>query len=151
MLQAATEVLLKYRLYLEHWSLVLEKLDLARVNKNKQMTRELFDEGDFVSCGPKETVLRLRNIVGVSISQEEEDQMLSLANSRNALQHYGLTDTEGSIEVDTAEVLDFLIRFLDNELLPTMRENSERQPICGRRTTQSSSLAVAATAVPRSR
>ncbi|WP_406067723.1 hypothetical protein OG372_04090 [Streptomyces sp. NBC_01020] len=121
-LQAATEVLLKYRLALEHWSLVVEKLDLAKTSKGKQITQERFDRGDFLSCSPGETVLRLQNIVGVSISAEEESAIRSLAKSRNALQHYGLTDTEGTIESRAAEVLDFLIRFLDEELLPELAE-----------------------------
>lgn len=121
-LQAATEVLLKYRLSLEHWTLVLEKLDLAKTSKNKQITRERFDSGDFLSCSPGETVMRLQNIVGVSIGAEEEEAIRSLAKSRNALQHYGLTDTEGTIEARTAEVLDFLIRFLDENLLPELQE-----------------------------
>ncbi|MFJ7947371.1 hypothetical protein ACIQ6K_27525 [Streptomyces sp. NPDC096354] len=125
-LQAATEVLLKYRLYLEHWTLVLQNLDLTRMNKNKKMTRALFDRGDFVSCTPQETVERLRHVLGLRISDEEQDQILALAKSRNALQHYGLTDSEGTIEARTAEVLDFLIRFLDEVLLPKMREDSER-------------------------
>ncbi|NUL02550.1 hypothetical protein HRW07_04675 [Streptomyces lunaelactis] len=126
-LQAATEVLLKYRLYREHWTLVLQNLDLTRMNKNKKMTRALFDGGDFVSCTPEETVLRLRNIVGLSISEEEQKQILSLAKSRNALQHYGLTDSEGSVEARTAEVLDFLIRFLDEELLPRLDEQERER------------------------
>ncbi|MFF2864092.1 hypothetical protein ACFVSX_29950 [Streptomyces rubiginosohelvolus] len=126
-LQAATEVLLKYRLSLEHWTLVLEKLDLAKTNKNKQITRERFDTGDFLSCSPGETVLRLQNIVGVSIGTEEEEAIRSLAKSRNALQHYGLTDAEGTIEARTAQVLDFLIRFLDEVLLPELEEEERER------------------------
>ncbi|MFF0408331.1 hypothetical protein [[Kitasatospora] papulosa] len=127
-LQAATEVLMKYRLSLEHWTLVLEKLDLTRTSK-KPITPEGFDGGDFISCSLKETVLRLRNIVGVAITQDEEGQIVSLAKSRNALQHYGLTDSEGTIETRTAEVLDFLIRFLDEELLPQLDEEARERVV----------------------
>jgi hypothetical protein len=126
-LQAATEVLLKYRLFLEHWTLVLQDLDLSRKNPNKRVTREIFDGGDFISCTPAETVVRLRNIVGVSIEPDEEKEILALAKSRNALQHYGLTDAEGTIEVRTAKVLDFLIRFLDDELLPELDEEDRER------------------------
>ncbi|KQX26816.1 MULTISPECIES: hypothetical protein [unclassified Streptomyces] len=119
-LQAATEVLLKYRLYLEHWTLVLQNLDVAKANKNKKMTRAFFSGGDFISCTPQETVERLRSIIGLDISDDEQKQILDLAKSRNALQHYGMTDTDGTIESRTAEVLDFLVRFLDDCLLPEL-------------------------------
>ncbi|MGW3647057.1 hypothetical protein [Streptomyces sp. NPDC000878] len=127
-LQAATEVLLKYRLYLEHWTLVLQNLDVSRANKSKKMTRELFDRGDFVSCTPEETVERLRSVLGLTISDQEQKQILDLAKSRNALQHYGLTDADGTIEARTAEVLDFLVRFLDESLLPKL-EPADRDQV----------------------
>lgn len=126
-LQAATEVLLKYRLSLEHWTLVLQDLDLTRKKPTKRVTREMFDAGDFVSCTSGETVLRLRTVVGLPISAEEENQILSLAKSRNALQHYGLTDSEGLIEARTAAVLDFLIRFLDDHLLPKLKDPDRKR------------------------
>ncbi|MEU9247773.1 hypothetical protein [Streptomyces sp. NPDC048385] len=119
-LQAATEVLLKYRLYLEHWTLVLQDLDLTRKTPKKRVTRQMFDEGDFVSCSPQETLLRLRTVVGLPITPGDEAEIVSLAKSRNALQHYGLTDSEGTIETRTVAVLDFLIRFLDEHLLPEL-------------------------------
>ncbi|MEU5630263.1 hypothetical protein ACH47C_01650 [Streptomyces rishiriensis] len=124
-LQAAVEVLLKYRLQLEHWTLVLQNLDLARANKSKKMTRVLFDQGNFVSCGPEETVERLRHVLGVHITDEEQEQLQALAKSRNALQHYGLTDADGTIEARTVAVLEFLIRFLDEELVPRL-DGAER-------------------------
>ncbi|WP_329127204.1 hypothetical protein [Streptomyces sp. NBC_01465] len=127
-LQAATEVLLKYRLYQEHWTLVLQNLDVSRANKNKKMSRDRFDRGDFVSCGPEETVERLRYLLGVPISDQEQEQIVALAKSRNALQHFGLTDSDGTIEVRTVEVLDFLIRFLDEQLLPNLDE-AEREGV----------------------
>ncbi|MER6957418.1 hypothetical protein [Streptomyces sp. NPDC000618] len=127
-LQAATEVLLKYRLYLEHWTLVLQNLDVSRASKSKKMTRDRFDGGEFVSCTPEETVERLRHVLGLPISDEEQEQILALAKSRNALQHYGLTDSAGTIEARTAEVLDFLIRFLHEQLLPKLDE-AERERV----------------------
>ncbi|MFD5079605.1 hypothetical protein [Streptomyces sp. NPDC058371] len=126
-LQAAVEVLLKYRLQLEHWTLVVQNLDLARARPHKKMTRALFDQGSFVSCGPEETVERLRHVVGVHITDEEQEQLLALAKSRNALQHYGLTDADGTIEARTVAVLEFLIRFLHAELLPRLDDADREQ------------------------
>ncbi|MFD7972852.1 hypothetical protein [Streptomyces clavifer] len=129
-LQAATEVLLKYRLSLEHWTLVLQNLDVSRAKPSKRMTRAFFEKGDFVSCTIDETVHRLRSIVGIPIPDVAGEQIASLARSRNMLQHYGLTDAEGEVEVRTAEVLDFLVGFIDEQLLPVLRRTLGDQT-CG--------------------
>ncbi|MFI6020578.1 hypothetical protein ACIBCP_23425 [Streptomyces sp. NPDC051287] len=119
-LQAAAEVLLKARLQREHWSLVLAKLD------RNPTTRENFDAGKFASCTMEDAALRLRNVVGLHISPESIKALKELAESRNALQHFGLDDTGPAVEAKAALVLDFLIRFLDEHLLPDLN-NEERE------------------------
>jgi hypothetical protein len=125
-LQAATEVLLKHRLYLEHWTLILANLDVYRASKNNKMTRARFDRGNFISCNIDETVDRLRYVVGVPINDAQHRQIRALTNTRNALEHYGLTDPDLAIETRIIDVLDFLIQFLDDELLPKL-DPTERQ------------------------
>ncbi|WP_141709114.1 hypothetical protein [Streptomyces sp. BpilaLS-43] len=119
-LQAAAEVLLKARLQRAHWSLVFKDPGTASLKK--------FREGDFESCGADATVLRLRQIVGVEISQRDQKALKDLAKDRNALQHYGLTHNAAAIEVRAGAVLDFLVRFLENELLPGLHRK-ERSAI----------------------
>ncbi|MFF9870097.1 hypothetical protein ACF1G0_32750 [Streptomyces sp. NPDC013953] len=109
-LQAAAEVLLKARLQREHWSLVFKEPGAASLKR--------FREGDFESCGADATVLRLRQIASVEISQRDQKALKDLARDRNALQHYGLTHNAAAIEARAGAVLDFLVRFLDKELLP---------------------------------
>ncbi|MCX4458514.1 hypothetical protein OOK58_42130 [Streptomyces sp. NBC_01728] len=111
-LQAAAEVLLKARLLREHWSLVFKDLGKA--------TREKFEKGDFESCTTGDAVKRLRNIAGVTIHPKESDALDALAKDRNALQHFGLTHNAGAVEARAGEVLDFLMRFLEDELLPLL-------------------------------
>ncbi|MFC8999688.1 hypothetical protein ACFT7U_28755 [Streptomyces rochei] len=109
-LQAAAEVLLKARLQRVHWSLVFKEPGTASLKK--------FREGDFESCSADATVLRLRQIAGVQISQRDQKALKDLAKDRNALQHYGLTHNAAAIEARAGAVLDFLVRFLGSELLP---------------------------------
>lgn len=107
-LQAASEVLIKARLLREHWSLVFKEPGRA--------TRRAFEAGDFESCGTREAIDRLRNIVGITIDDKTSKTLNGLAKSRNALQHYGLTEPAGAIEARTARVLDFLLDFYDEHL-----------------------------------
>ncbi|MEU0663907.1 hypothetical protein [Streptomyces lavendulocolor] len=123
-LVAATEVLLKARLQLEHWSLIFEKPQTA--------TRETFDNADFKSCGSIEALERLQNIAGLDIGNQQTKRDLNiLIQWRNALQHYGLkTYKEGkaaktvyapAVEKVAANLLDFLLNFVRDELRPELK------------------------------
>jgi hypothetical protein len=120
-LQAAAEVLLKARLRHEHWTLVIAKLE------RKPTTYENFSAGNFSSCTMEDAALRLRNIVGLDISDENIKALQELAQSRNALQHWGLDDTGPEVEAKAALVLDFLIRFLDEHLFPALSDEERER------------------------
>lgn len=111
-LQAAVEVLLKARLQREHWSLVFSNPATA--------TRASLADFSFESCTTNAAVERLRNIAQVPISAEEAKALKDLARDRNALQHYGFQHNVRAVESRAAIVLDFLVRFLDTELLPKL-------------------------------
>ncbi|MFD4933380.1 hypothetical protein [Streptomyces virginiae] len=125
-LAAAAEVLLKARLQGEHWSLVFEKPETA--------TRESFDNADFRSCGSIEALDRLQRLAQLDVGEKSstKDDLQRLIKWRNALQHYGLTTyTEGkepkarktiyaaAVEKLAANLLDFLLTFVRDELLPS--------------------------------
>ncbi|GAA0409327.1 hypothetical protein Acor_61570 [Acrocarpospora corrugata] len=108
-LQAASEVLLKARLQIEHWTLVVK--DAAKTRKQHYL------DSDFESPTHAETIRRLVEVVGIGISEADKKELLRFARTRNALQHWGLTESAPAVEVRAATVLDFLIRFLDDQLL----------------------------------
>jgi len=108
-LQAATEVLLKARLKKEHWTLVVK--DASKTKKGK------YFKGDFESPNTVETIRRLKEVVGIVVDRTDEQAIINLAKTRNALQHWGLTEAAPAVEARAATVLDFLIRFLDRHLL----------------------------------
>jgi hypothetical protein len=66
-------------------------------------------------------VERLREIVGISIDDKDVAELKQLAKTRNALQHYGHTHSAQAVEARAGRVLDFLMRFLDAELLPLLQ------------------------------
>ncbi|MEV7997149.1 hypothetical protein AB0O67_36300, partial [Streptomyces sp. NPDC086077] len=113
-LQAATEVLLKARLQLEYWALVFERPENA--------SRDKFDSGDFQSCGTPEALKRLTDIAGLDlgINGSIDKDLKQLAKWRNALQHYGLTVPAPAVEKLAANVLDFLLAFVHEQLRPTL-------------------------------
>lgn len=117
-LQAASEVLLKERLRLEHWTLVVK--DAARTNRQK------FQKGDFESATHAETVRRLIEVVGIEIRDADKKALDDLAKTRNALQHWGLTESAPAVEARAAKVLDFLISFLDDELLKKLDQDQDQ-------------------------
>ncbi|MEV7478174.1 MULTISPECIES: hypothetical protein [Streptomyces] len=113
-LDAAAEVLLKARLEIAHWSLVVGRIE-------KGTTYAKYKAGDFQSVGTEEALRRLRQMVEVDIPAEGDNSLTALGKLRNQLQHYGLVATRETIEPVAAQVLDFLIAFLDDRLLPTLR------------------------------
>lgn len=114
-LQAASEVLLKSRLQIEHWTLVVK--DATKTNETR------YRKGDFESTTHSETMRRLVDVVGIDISDGDKRALQSLAKTRNSLQHWGLTESVVAIETRAADVLDFLIRFLDEYLLAALTED----------------------------
>jgi len=119
-LQAATEVLLKARLQLEHWALVFEKPENASL--------ERFDNGDFQSCGTSASLKRLQGIAGLElgIDGSVDKDLKKLAEWRNALQHYGLTVPAPAVEKLAANVLDFLLVFVRDQLRPALKPRKQR-------------------------
>ncbi|MET9427830.1 MULTISPECIES: hypothetical protein [unclassified Streptomyces] len=111
-LQAATEVLVKARLQIEHWSLVVKDVS--------KCTKEKYDRGEFESATVAESMRRLADIVGVPIGKSDRGAVEELAKLRNRLQHWGLQETVALVEKRAASVLDFLMRFVDEHLLPAL-------------------------------
>ncbi|MFC8389889.1 serine/arginine repetitive matrix protein 1 [Streptomyces sp. NPDC057238] len=118
-LQAAVEVLLKARLMAEHWSLVF--------SNPHQATRKALEEATLSSVSTEQAVTRLRNIAGASIEDKEEKALTDLGKHRNKLQHFGLTAPARAMEAKAGEVLDFLIRFVDEELLPRLGPKERKE------------------------
>ncbi|MEW1699294.1 serine/arginine repetitive matrix protein 1 [Streptomyces sp. NPDC091278] len=110
-LQSAVEVLLKARLLEEHWALVFADPHKA--------TLKALDDGDFISVTTDQAIQRLQNIVCIRITEKEKAALGKVRDDRNKLQHFGMPKTNARVvEARAGEVLDFLIRFVEKELVP---------------------------------
>ncbi|MFF5893930.1 serine/arginine repetitive matrix protein 1 [Streptomyces globisporus] len=118
-LQAAVEVLFKARLLAEHWTLVFTNPGDA--------TRKALDAATLSSVSTTKAVTRLRNIVGVPISEKEQKALDKLTEDRNKLQHFGFTHNAQAVEARAGEVLDFLIHFVETQLMPYLDEAESRE------------------------
>ncbi|MFF3634085.1 hypothetical protein [Streptomyces sp. NPDC002250] len=112
-LQAASEVLLKARLSQHDWTLVYADPEEA--------DEKGYRAGEFESAKAQQTVDRLRDLVKIPISHGDWLHVRELASDRNKLQHWGLTAAANAVLTRAANVLDFLIRFLDDHLLPELK------------------------------
>jgi hypothetical protein len=115
-LQAATEVLLKARLVREHWSLVFKDPGKA--------SQASYKSGNFESCNITATIERLDKVAGVVVSQEDRSAIKSLADTRNALTHYGHSAPAYAVEARAGRVLDFLITFIHEHLHPALSSDA---------------------------
>jgi hypothetical protein len=107
-LVAGTEVLLKARLSLEHWSLVFEHPGSA--------TTEAWHVGEFRSCSILQAFDRLADIVGIAFPIEARPTIRVLQEKRNRLQHFGLSDNARAIQAVAIRALNFLISFVTEQL-----------------------------------
>ncbi|MFE0601662.1 serine/arginine repetitive matrix protein 1 [Streptomyces sp. NPDC058892] len=118
-LQAAVEVLFKARLLAEHWTLVFTNPHDA--------TRKALKEATLNSVSTEKAIIRLRNIVGVPITDKEQKALNKLGDDRNKLQHFGFTHDARVVESHAGEVLDFLIHFIEGQLVPYLGEQEKAE------------------------
>ncbi|PRY35384.1 hypothetical protein CLV43_114302 [Umezawaea tangerina] len=110
-LHAGVEVLLKYRLICEDWTLVLAE-DSATA------TQQQYEAGQFRSIGAADAIKRLRKIDGITIGNGQRTAAAALDKLRNQLQHHGLTSTTEAVESQTSKVLGFILDFIDAYITP---------------------------------
>jgi hypothetical protein len=116
-LQAATEVLLKARLVHVHWSLVFKDPGNA--------SRKAYENGKFESCNITATMDRLTKIAQVAIDDKDRSAIKDLADTRNALTHFGHTANAFAVEAKAAQVLGFLLTFIHRHLVPVLGDESK--------------------------
>ncbi|MER6616299.1 hypothetical protein [Streptomyces xantholiticus] len=116
-LQAATEVLLKARLVHVHWSLVFKDPGNA--------SRKAYENGKFESCNITATMDRLTKIAQVAIDDKDRAAIKDLADTRNALTHFGHTANAFAVEAKASQVLGFLLTFIHRHLVPVLAEESK--------------------------
>jgi len=105
---ASVELLLKARLFEEHWSLIFADVDKA--------TEAALKSGDFKSADPQTVLDRLEKIAKIVVSKEDHGLLDDLRKLRNCIQHFAVTTTEAQASSLAAKTANFLINFCHHEL-----------------------------------
>lgn len=126
-LAAGIELLLKYRLVKEHWSLVFKDVNKAE--------KERLKKGDFQSVDTKTAVKRLRSIAEFCLINDENEELLcSIRNRRNKIQHFEFDLEIGEVKSVMAKGLNFVMDFSESEMSPNDVHTRELEYIGGQLT-----------------
>lgn len=106
-LSAGVEVILKYRLSKEHWSLLFQHVDKA--NKVR------LESGDFVSVDFETSIKRLKEICSVDLGEEHQANIRTLRDKRNKMEHFSIMDSPEAVKVIFNKVLCFVIDFIEEQ------------------------------------
>jgi hypothetical protein len=107
---AGIELLLKARLYDEHWSLIFDRIYNA--------TLESVQSGDFRSVGVDSALKRLKNIAGVSVDDHFDGRVTRLRDLRNKATHFKLGTNKKDTRSVTAAALEVAIKFIESAFSP---------------------------------
>jgi hypothetical protein len=106
-LYSAIELLLKYKLYKEHWSLIFKDVNTASEVKLRT--------GDFVSVNYIESSQRLKNICEIDLSKYELI-IKDLQKKRNKLEHYHLKDNPNELKAIVLKSLQSIFEYIRENL-----------------------------------
>ena len=104
-LSNGTEVLLKARLAMEHWSLIFSDIDKASFEK--------LQSGEFSSVSLAKAIGRLEKIADVSINDVVKGQLNDLAKFRNRLTHFTVELESAQIKALVAKAVIFCVDFCE--------------------------------------
>lgn len=107
------ELLLKYRLLVEHWAFVFADVNKAKVGD--------FETGNFTSVDTKNALNRVHNICEV---EQKFSACLSINRYRNQLMHYTLKDIFEKIVEDIVGAMKEIILFVEQEICEHLPEGA---------------------------
>ncbi|MCM3768375.1 hypothetical protein [Neobacillus niacini] len=107
-LSAGVDLVLKYRLSQEHWSLLFADINTANTDK--------LNSGDFKSVDSVGCIDRLKRICGIELSEKEVNQLKHLRDRRNRLEHFGITESVAALKSSTFKVLNFILNFINEHI-----------------------------------
>lgn len=108
-LSAGTELLLKEVLKNEHWTLIFDKLDTAKL--------DLLKSGDFKSVDLETSIIRITNICKINISTKDISILRQLKKLRNKIEHFGFDENLNVIKSIASRVLCLILNFINENLL----------------------------------
>ena len=108
------ELLIKYRLEQEHWTLIFSDTNKAKYSN--------YLDGDFVSVDIKSGTYRLKNICDVKCSFVASTRIYQY---RNRLMHYTLNGTFEQIIKDVVETMGEVAEFVEIEIMQYLPKEAQ--------------------------
>lgn len=105
---AGIELLLKERIFREHWSLIFQ--DIKHASKTR------LNSGDFKTVDFDTSTARLINIAGVNLPKQQLHHVNSLRQLRNRIQHFHITIEQTEATSRLAQGINFAINFITSEM-----------------------------------
>lgn len=121
-LSAGIDLVFKYLLSLEHWTLLFQNIDDAKVNRLKS--------GDFVSVDSKKSTERLKEICGIKLDDRSLTQLKHLRERRNKLEHFGITESSLAVKASSMKVLNFVFELINDHVDLDEISAEEMELIC---------------------
>ncbi|EEG74923.1 hypothetical protein [[Clostridium] hylemonae] len=109
------ELLIKYRLEQEHWTLIFSDLNKAKYSD--------YLVGDFISVDVKSGILRLKNICEMKYVFTAS---IHIYQYRNRLMHYTLNGTFDHIIKDIASAMQEIAEFVEKEVIEALPKQAQK-------------------------
>lgn len=109
------ELLIKYRLEQEHWTLIFSDLNKAKYSN--------YLDGDFVSVDIKSGISRLKNICEVRCPFVASTRIYQY---RNRLMHYTLNGTFEQLIKDVVESMNEVAEFVENDIMQDLPNEAQK-------------------------
>lgn len=107
-LSAGVDLVLKYRLSKDHWSLLFNNIDKA-VFKN-------LETGNFTSVNFQNCISRLENNCQITLEDTFKDSVKKLRGLRNKIEHFKIDESQESVKSIFCFVIDGILNFVQIEL-----------------------------------
>lgn len=127
------ELVLKHRLFVEHWTLIFSEPSRA--------SRVEFEAGTFHSVSVEVALKRLKDVCCVPIVEGEQNQLLDLSKARNKLVHFGLMESEDAAMSCVGLAVHTVLQFIAKAYAPTNLSANQLEAIKEIRTTGAKCLA----------
>lgn len=105
-LSAGFDLVIKYLLVKEHWTLIFSDLKYA--------SKEKFISGDFKSVNSEVGLERLQQIAGYNFDDKEMKSIRKLREYRNKLEHYGMSANALAVEDCVVKILILIYDLIED-------------------------------------
>lgn len=109
------ELLVKYRLEQEHWTLIFSDSNKAKYSD--------YLAGDFVSVDVKSGILRLKNVCEMEYTFVAS---MHIYQYRNRLMHYTLNSTFEQIIKDISDAMKEIAEFVEKEIIKDLPQEAQK-------------------------